>query len=317
MEQQLLQWGLANAPPNSLPALNAEIQAGKRPDLNPEMLKHIMGESDAEKIMRCFKVLKRSLDEGEPASEREVTWESLEMLVADLDNANDLENMKLWPVLIEFLQAKDDLDKFNALWICGTAIQNNEKSQNHFLAQNPLPLLNSIVLDNPSAETRSKAIYCISGCLKHNEKTATQWLDSEGVEILHRGLTDPSLVMRRRTSWLLITLLTQSTSTATLVQNLRKPPSPLHDLLSSLSPSTSIPTGPDGDSEGVDAIYRENALKAILMIVGSEGEGNEEALNEEEKKKVSQALKEMRETEKVEWEDLGLASSEGEKLLRL
>ncbi|KAH8913240.1 hypothetical protein BT69DRAFT_1306803, partial [Atractiella rhizophila] len=108
-----------------------------------------------------------------------------------------------------------------------------------------------------------------------------------------------------------------STSTATLVQNLRKPPSPLNDLLSSLSPSTSIPTGPDGDSEGVDAIYRENALKAILMIVGSEGEGNEEALNEEEKKKVSQALKEMRETEKVKWEDLGLASSEGEKLLRL
>ncbi len=37
--------------------------------------------------------------------------------------------MGMWPALIELLQAPEDEVVQYACWICGTAIQNNEKAQ--------------------------------------------------------------------------------------------------------------------------------------------------------------------------------------------
>ena len=55
-------------------------------------------------------------------------------LVESLDNANDLKILGLYPPLIELYtnktgqHANDESVRMHAIWILGTAIQNNEKS---------------------------------------------------------------------------------------------------------------------------------------------------------------------------------------------
>jgi hsp70-interacting protein len=50
-------------------------------------------------------------------------------LVEGIDNANDLQNMGLWPKIASLLTSSSDLVRRHAAWVCGTAIQNNAKSQ--------------------------------------------------------------------------------------------------------------------------------------------------------------------------------------------
>lgn len=52
-----------------------------------------------------------------------VAFDNLEMLCEGLDNANNLENLKLWgPLVSQFDSAESEL-RFMAAWVCGTAVQ--------------------------------------------------------------------------------------------------------------------------------------------------------------------------------------------------
>lgn len=97
--QSLLRWGIQNAAPGSLAETAQEIKDGKRPDLSTDVLKHIMGQSDADKMRECVMVIEGTWVDrdgtGEVKNSDDITdedryraWEDLEMLVQDLDNAN-------------------------------------------------------------------------------------------------------------------------------------------------------------------------------------------------------------------------------------
>ena len=156
--QSLLRWGIQNAAPGSLAETAQEIKDGKRPDLSTDVLKHIMGQSDADKMRECVMVIEGTWvdrdNHGEVKNASDITdddryraWEDLEMLVQDLDNANgaslaplpfplqrstltlalrspaDLQNMGLWPVILKYLSHDDDEQVMFACWVCGTATQ--------------------------------------------------------------------------------------------------------------------------------------------------------------------------------------------------
>lgn len=50
-------------------------------------------------------------------------------MIEHIDNANDIENMKMWPRILSLLDSPQDPVIYHAAWICGTAIQNNMKAQ--------------------------------------------------------------------------------------------------------------------------------------------------------------------------------------------
>ena len=100
----------------------------------------------------------------------------------------DLERLNLWEPLQSLLIATTSSQgiKSQALWVIGTAVQNNPAAQDavsrfrylhqlplrphQYLAYDPLPVLISF-LDpawSPSGKTRAKAIYVLSGLLRHN-----------------------------------------------------------------------------------------------------------------------------------------------------
>ena len=49
-------------------------------------------------------------------------WDELEMIVENLDCANDLEPLGLWPRIARYLSSPSDETLTAALWTCGTAV---------------------------------------------------------------------------------------------------------------------------------------------------------------------------------------------------
>jgi hypothetical protein len=46
-----------------------------------------------------------------------------------IDNANNIENMQMWPKIMTLLESSQDPVICHACWISGTAIQNNLTAQ--------------------------------------------------------------------------------------------------------------------------------------------------------------------------------------------
>ncbi|BGP38605.1 hsp70 nucleotide exchange factor fes1 [Rhodotorula kratochvilovae] len=318
--QSLLRWGIENAAPGSLAETAQEIKDGKRPDLSTDMLKHIMGQSDAEKMRECVMVIEGQwIDRdgsGEVKNSSDITeedryraWEDLEMLVQDLDNAVDLQNMGLWPVILKHLANDDDEQVMFACWVCGTATQNNPRAQKAFFDHDPLPAISSIIQSSSaSSGTRAKAMYALSSSLKHWDAGVQRWSELGGWQTLTQTLQDPSLKLRSKTAFLLSQLVMQSQDPAALLSSLRSA-STLSTLIDSLHPSTAVPSGPSGEQGEIDPDYRDKGLRFLANVV-ERTKGADGGLSREEKDKVRAVVEDAEKG--AEWtpEDVGMAADE-------
>ena len=123
----LLKWGIENSEasrndPNAPKNPNTQLDA----QTLQEILSGMSAPSDAEMMKRKMEVITQpdyTLDQKVGA------FEDFEMLVEGIDNANNLESLKLWTPLIEQLEHEEvDLRKY-AAWCIGTAVENNVKAQ--------------------------------------------------------------------------------------------------------------------------------------------------------------------------------------------
>ncbi|KAH9448465.1 hypothetical protein Pst134EA_027775 [Puccinia striiformis f. sp. tritici] len=114
----------------SVPSTHKKLDTG--------VLDAILGRTDAVRMREAISIFE---DPKKSIHERCNAGEELEDLIQDLDNANDMEVLGIWPKLMTLMESNtsggnskdDDLIKFHACWICGTAVQNNPKSQTAFL----------------------------------------------------------------------------------------------------------------------------------------------------------------------------------------
>ncbi|KAK4703460.1 hsp70-interacting protein, partial [Phenoliferia sp. Uapishka_3] len=320
--QSLLRWGIENAAPGSMIPLHEDIKSGRRPDLNTDVLKAIMGTSDADRMNECVKVIQgKWVDrDGTGLGDKDVTiedklraWDDLEMLIEDLDNANDLKFNGLWKPIFGFVTDENDEVALRACWVCGTAVQNNPRAQQAFLELDPLPTLLPLLTSSTiSAAVRNKAMYCLSSTLKHSPEAVARFTELNGWDVLNKALQDPSQTLRTKTAFLLSQLISQSPTS--LLPILRSSHI-LYSLLNSLSPTTALPTGPNGDVEAVDADYRDKGLRVIVNAVMGEQEGSE-GLTAEERKLLAGVLAELEGTDG--WsaeEDLGMSTGEWKDFL--
>ncbi|KDN47754.1 Fes1-domain-containing protein [Tilletiaria anomala UBC 951] len=222
---ELLKWGLrhsagpstdgsdgagasAEAAPSSIAAISADIAAGKRPDLSdPNLYQAIMGKSEAQMMQEELAV---ALDEGRREEDRCTALDNFEMLIEQVDNANNIMNMKMWPPLLTLLESPLPSIQLAAAWIVGTAVQNNDKAQMAVLSFDPLPRLLEILDGSDKAEVRSKAMYALSGILKHNPQAVKVFAEEcDGWQKLQAALSDPNITLRRKTAFLICSLLLQ------------------------------------------------------------------------------------------------------------
>ncbi|KAF9562884.1 Fes1-domain-containing protein [Agrocybe pediades] len=208
--QSILRWSIENSTPlDSAPGDHPPVE---RKDLDPAIIDMILGKPDAVQMKEDMAV---AVDSTKSEDERVNALDHLEMLIEHIDNANDLEKLKLWEPLQSLLTEESSTAeiKTQALWVIGTAIQNNPSAQDVYLSYKPLPTLLSFLDPSQSSLTglRAKAIYTISGLLKHNAP-AVEALGEEGWSRLRESLQDPAISVRRKVVFLLGTLLLPSSN---------------------------------------------------------------------------------------------------------
>ncbi|KAG2054609.1 Fes1-domain-containing protein [Suillus hirtellus] len=226
--QSLLRWGIENSSPNEAPPPTNK--------LDPGIIDHILGKPDAQLMKEALTV---GLDERQAEDDRLQALDDLEMLVQNIDNANDLTKLGIWQPLHNLLLASTTSDalRMQTLWIIGTALQNNPAAQLAYFDLDPLPaLLKSLSPSSNSAETRSRALYALSGLLKLNAAAVRKMSVADGWSALRMCLEDSEIRVRRKTTFLLNTLLlptSSPSSQANLQPNISLPtsenaPPPIH-----------------------------------------------------------------------------------------
>ncbi|KAF8900179.1 armadillo-type protein [Gymnopilus junonius] len=247
--QSILRWAIENSDnqPGAAPSQGQGEQRNLK-DLDPGIIDAILGKPDSEQMKEDMTV---AVDPTRSEDDRINALDHLEMLIESIDNANDLEKLKLWEPLHSILTAQSTTQdiKTQGLWVVGTAVQNNPSAQDAYLFHNPLPTLLSFLdpSSSNSSAIRAKAIYALSGLLRHNVPALEQLNnpDVDGWTKLRNALQDPSISVRRKSVFLLSALLIPnepSPTTSVPVDILRITDSPSSGELSTATAVTSAPT---------------------------------------------------------------------------
>lgn len=159
---KLLQWSIAQQSGDQ-----EAIEKIGKPD--PKMLEQLFGGPDEPALMKQAIMV---IDNEEATLEnREIAFDNFEMLIENMDNANNIENIKLWQSVIDKMSAETPTSlRVYAASCAGIAVQNNPKSQEDFLKYDGLALLISICNEEDvPTELRLKALFAISSLIRNFE----------------------------------------------------------------------------------------------------------------------------------------------------
>ncbi|CDO94697.1 unnamed protein product [Kluyveromyces dobzhanskii CBS 2104] len=215
--EKLLHWSIANAEGDK----EAISRAGQ-PD--PKVLQQLFGGGPDEPALMKHAMIVISNPEAD-LENKLVAFDNFEMLIENLDNANNIENMKLWEPLIAILDDPEPQLRAFALSVIGTAVQNNEQSQNNF-AKYDGALGKVVKIAGNSSEdinVRTKAFYTLSNLLRHNAGIYQQFNQLNGLQLIAPVLkyADANEKLKLRTMALLSTVLTVANMNAEFFALLR------------------------------------------------------------------------------------------------
>ncbi|CAI6495674.1 AAB_G0003160.mRNA.1.CDS.1 [Saccharomyces cerevisiae] len=213
--EKLLQWSIANSQGDK----EAMARAGQ-PD--PKLLQQLFGGGGGPDDPTLMKESMAVIMNPEVDLETKlVAFDNFEMLIENLDNANNIENLKLWEPLLDVLvQTKDEELRAAALSIIGTAVQNNLDSQNNFMKyDNGLRSLIEIASDKTKPlDVRTKAFYALSNLIRNHKDISEKFFKLNGLDCIAPVLSDntakPKLKMRA------IALLTAYLSSVKIDENI-------------------------------------------------------------------------------------------------
>lgn len=122
----LLKWGIQNSTASQNDPDAPKPSTSIDPQALQELLTGMSGPSDAEVMKQKMTDI---LDPACTLEQKVIAFEDFEMLIQGIDNANNLEPLKLWTPLIEQLDNPEAELRNYAAWCAGTAVENNEKAQ--------------------------------------------------------------------------------------------------------------------------------------------------------------------------------------------
>ncbi|KAL7266034.1 hsp70 nucleotide exchange factor fes1 [Rhizina undulata] len=177
---KLLAWGIENSDAGA-----DGDDGGRRSQLDPALLAQLFGANVKDDSVLMKEAMEAIQDESVPLADKETAFDNFEMLVENLDNANNIENLSLWPALLSQLSAPEEQLRHMAAWCCGTAVQNNPKSQAALYNHGGVPKMVDLIMKDPEESVRNKAIYALSSQIRNSEpslKQAVELLPDEIVQ---------------------------------------------------------------------------------------------------------------------------------------
>lgn len=119
-----LKWAIENSD------ASAGAESGPRTQINSAALAALLDpknqKSDGDYMKESMAVIQNPEAELE---NRVVAFENFQLLIENLDNANLMEPLGLWTPLVEQLDNENAELRELAAWSCGTAVQNNIRTQ--------------------------------------------------------------------------------------------------------------------------------------------------------------------------------------------
>lgn len=177
---ELLKWGIENSTTttstaatttngDSNDAVNGATAA--RPvnsDLNQEVLAALLGgPSDADLMKEAIAVVS-STDPEVTLENKLIAFDNFEQLIESLDNANNLGPLSLWSPLLLLLEHEERELRRMAAWCVGTAVQNNEPSQERLVAMGGVPRVVALATAaDEHDDVRRKAVYALSSSVRN------------------------------------------------------------------------------------------------------------------------------------------------------
>ncbi|KAL1917912.1 uncharacterized protein VTP21DRAFT_3746 [Calcarisporiella thermophila] len=197
--QSLLQWAIANSDPEQL-STQAQQPPSERPNytINRELIDAVLGKDDPTRMREAADII------ASPSSSfdaRLAALEELQELVEQIDNACNLENMQLWPLVLKQLQAEEPEIRAMGAWCCGSALQNNPRAQKAFLKAGGLEALMPL-LEDESQEVKAKAVGCVSGSVRNCQEALREFEDRNGWALLAQLLVEGQASVVRKVVFL-------------------------------------------------------------------------------------------------------------------
>lgn len=201
----LLQWSIENSA-NGQPTqstgvtLPQQSQDGTQPrstvsqqpaaqprGLNEDAIRALMGgPSDADLMKESMTVI---LHPEADLEAKVIAFDNLEQLIENLDNANNLTPLGLWPPLLEQLKNPNAELRKMAAWCVGTAVQNNLKCQQTLLDAGGIKTIAAMSLEESDPATRRKAVYALSSSIRNFQPGM-----NEALKVLPTNITGPDHV---------------------------------------------------------------------------------------------------------------------------
>ncbi|CAR23698.1 Hsp70 nucleotide exchange factor FES1 [Lachancea thermotolerans CBS 6340] len=208
---KLLHWSIANSQGDQ-----EAIEKVGKPD--PQLLQQLFGGGPDETELMKQAVTVASNPEA-TLDAKLVALDNFEMLIENLDNANNIENLKLWEPLIKLISDPESEIRANVLSIVGTAVQNNEKSQDNFLKYKDgvRKLIESARAVSEKSAVRTKAFYALSNLTRHNKASFEAVETLGGLDVILPVLEDNNATDKLKLRAL--AFLTAITATVSLTES--------------------------------------------------------------------------------------------------
>ncbi|KAI5964526.1 FES1 [Candida theae] len=162
---------------------------------DPKLLNQLFGGPDEVALMK--ESIAIAHNPKVELKDKEIALENFEMLIENMDNANNIENLGLWHPLVDLLNndVPDDL-RIIVGGIIGTAVQNNPKSQEDFEKTNALQDLVKIAGNGTNKALQNKALYAISSYIRNYKPGYKQFDESSGWDLVKLDSKDSKFDLR-------------------------------------------------------------------------------------------------------------------------
>ncbi|KAM3529742.1 hypothetical protein NHJ13051_001712 [Beauveria bassiana] len=161
----LLRWSIENSENGKTDSPSATA-AAPASNLTPEVMAALMGGPSEADLMRASMEIITAADVT--LENKLIAFDNLEQLIESLDNANNMANLGLWTPLLAQLAHDEPQIRTMAAWCVGTAVQNNEKTQERLLAAGGIrPLVALATSEGESETARRKAVYALSSAIRN------------------------------------------------------------------------------------------------------------------------------------------------------
>ncbi|KAF2671936.1 putative Hsp70 nucleotide exchange factor [Microthyrium microscopicum] len=172
---EVLRWGIENSTtPNKSTDTTLPTQPAR--PLDPALLSALFGGPSDADLMRSAMAAIKSPDVD--LENKLIAFDNFEQMIENLDNANNIEALKLWEPLIEELGNAEAEIRALAAWCVGTAVQNNEKSQEKCVMHGAVGKLVDLAVGDKSVGVRKKAILALSSCVRNYQPALDEALKS-------------------------------------------------------------------------------------------------------------------------------------------